>query len=174
LKEEKIPMKAMFGALAAPLCLAGSAGAEMQACDVTVDVIDTDPKGTNVRETPAGKVIAALKTSSDQDDWIEVHILGQSGDWFLIDGAKLIGDSEKTIFGGKGYAHRSVLGSNGLQNGATIWADHDQRSQMLVAHLPGDQQVDFLGCWGDFVKVHAKNGTGWTRQLCLNQRTTCA
>ena len=50
-------MKAVHGALAALLCLAGNAQATaIQVCNVTVDVIDTDPKGTNVRDAPGGRV----------------------------------------------------------------------------------------------------------------------
>lgn len=159
------------------LCLTGRVQAtESQACNVTADVIDGDPKGTNVRAAPGGTVIAVLKASSNPsaDDWIEVRIAGQSGDWFLIDRADLVGDDRKTIFHGQGYVHRSVLGASGLQAGAQIRTDHDARSPMLVEHADGDQPVQFLGCWGEFAKIHIKEGTGWTRSLCLNQRTTCS
>ena len=39
---------------------------------------------------------------------------------------------------------------------------------------PGDQPVTLLGCSGDFLKVRVKKGTGWTKGVCTNQRTTCA
>jgi hypothetical protein len=169
-------MKAMFAAMSALICLAGNAqAAALQACNLAVDVIDTDPKGTNVRETPGGKVIAVLKTSSDPlaDDWIEAHVIGQSGDWFLIDGAKDVGDDEKPIFHGKGYVHRSVLGSSGLWNGSALWSDHAETSPLVARQAAGDQTVLFLGCWGHFAKVRVGEGTGWTQSLCLNTRTTC-
>ncbi|MBV9976694.1 MAG: hypothetical protein JO105_15015 [Hyphomicrobiales bacterium] len=151
------------------------AGAEIQACNVTVDVIDTDPKGTNLRDAPGGKVMAVLKLPADNvDDWIEVHVVGQSGDWFLIDAATLVGDGEKSIFKGSGYAHRSVLGSSGLQSHTTILSDHQVKSPVIASNPSGDQPIGFLGCWGDFVKIHTKEGTGWTKGLCLNQRTTCS
>jgi hypothetical protein len=167
-------MKAIRSALTAFLLLGGNAqAAAIQACDVTVDVIDTDPKGTNVREMPGGKIVSALKLSSTEEDWIEVHVVGQSGDWFLIDKATRIGDEEKTIFTGRGYMHLSVLGSYGLENGMPIWADHDENSPPVTKEASGDQDVKFLGCWGDFAKIRAKEGTGWTKSLCLNGRTTC-
>jgi len=173
--EKGIPMKAVHGVLAAFLCLAGNAqAAAIQACNLTVDVIDTDPKGTNVRETPGGKVVGVLKLSLTEDDWIEVHIVGQSGDWFLIDKAVRIGDAEKTIFTGQGYVHLSVLGSYGLENGMPIWSDHDEKSPLVAAEAMGDQDVKFLGCWGVFARIRAKEGAGWTKSLCLNSRTTCA
>jgi hypothetical protein len=143
-------------------------------CNVIVDVTDTDPKGTNVRDAPSGKAIAVLAQPSGADDWIEVHVTGQSGDWYEIDGAKLIGDSVKSVFKGKGYLHRSVLGVSGLQQGTTIWADPDTRSRVIDPSAAGDQPVTLLGCSGDFLKVHVKKGTGWTKGVCTNQRTTCS
>jgi hypothetical protein len=166
-------MKAICAAVSALICLAGSAqAAALQACDLTVDVTDTDPHGTNVRATPGGKIIATL-SDSEADGWIEADIIGQSGDWFLIDGAQDIGDDEKTIFRGRGYLHRSVLGAYGLWNGFPLWSDHDKRSPMVAKAASGDQEVVFLGCWGQFAKVRIKEGTGWTQTLCLNGRTTC-
>jgi hypothetical protein len=170
-------MQAMFAAVSALICLAGSAqAAALQACDLTLDVIDADPHGTNVRATPGGQVLAALKTSSDPlaDDWIEAHVIGEVGDWFLIDGAKDVGDDERTIFRGKGYLHRSVLGASGLENGLPLWSDHDVKSPMVAKETAGDQAVRFLDCWGHFAKVRIREGTGWTKTLCLNTRTTCA
>jgi len=168
-------MKAMLAALSALICLAGNAqAAALQACDLSVDVIDTDPRGTNVRETPGGKVIAVLKTDPLADDWIEAHVIGQSGDWFLIDGAKDVGDDEKTIFRGKGYLHRSVLGASGLWNGSALWSNHDEKSPLVAQETAGDQTVQFFDCWGPFARVRVKEGTGWTKTLCLNNRTTCA
>jgi hypothetical protein len=172
-----IVMRTIYGAAIVLLCLTGRVqAAELQACNLTADVIDHDPKGTNVRATRGGKVIAVLKTSSDPsaDDWIEIRITGQSGDWFVIDRADLVGDDRKTIFHGQGYVHRSVVGASGLQSNSQLWTDHDVKSPLIAEHVDGDQSVQFFGCWGEFAKVHIKEGTGWTRSLCLNQRTTCS
>jgi hypothetical protein len=163
----------MFAPTAA--CLAQSAS--KQVCNVEVDVTDTDPKGTNVRASPAGAVIAALKNPTS-DGWIVVHVTGQSGDWYEIDRASLI-DADlpaggKILFQGQGYLHKSVVGVSGMQNGGGIYSDHDTGSRPVDAHAAGDQQVDLLGCWGDFLKVHVKKGIGWTRQACTNMNTTCA
>lgn len=170
-------MKAVFCAVIAFLCLSTDvqAGA-LQACKLTMPLIDYDPKGTNVRETPGGRVSGVLSMIGTGDDWIEVHIVGQSGDWFLIDKAEQHGDLDKVIFRGKGYIHRSVLGTaSGMENGGVIYADHDTKSRPVLPH--GDDRTDmtFLGCWQDFAKVTIKKTkvTGWTREICLNQRTTC-
>jgi hypothetical protein len=166
-------MKPMAIALLALLAGGLPAGAR-QACDVRVDITDTDPRGTNVRATPGGAVIATLKNTGD--GWIGVHVTAQDGDWFEIDGADLVDPGEpeaKSMFRGKGYLHRSVLGVNGMQSGGTIYADHDSRSRPVDPHAAGDQSVDLLGCWEGFLKVHARKGTGWTKQACTNMVTIC-
>jgi hypothetical protein len=166
-------MKTLATAALALICLAAPARAAETVCNINVDVTDTDPKGTNVRATPGGKIVASLPAQAN-DDWIEVHVIGQDGDWFLIDSAKAVGDDEKPIFRGRGYLHKSVVGTSGLQNGTTIWTDHDAASRPLDPSAMGDQAVTLLGCWHDFAKVRVKKGDGWTKGLCLNQRTTCA
>jgi hypothetical protein len=156
-------------------CLAQTV--EKQACDVSVDITDTDPKGTNVRAAPGGAVIASLG-NPNVEGWIEVHITGQAGDWYEIDRANLInadlGADGKVVFHGKGYLHKSVVGVSGMENGGAIYGDHDVKSKPLDLHAAGDQKVDLLGCWSDFLKVHVKKGTGWTRQACTNMDTTCS
>lgn len=149
--------------------------AQLQPCRVTVDITDTDPHGTNVRVAPGGAVIARLKNPGD--GWIAVHLTGQDGDWYRIDRASLIdagGSSEgHVIWQGLGWLHRSIVGVSGMQNGATIYKDHDERSPKIDAHAAGDQSVTLLGCWGPFLKVRALKGTGWTKAVCTNMNTTC-
>jgi hypothetical protein len=77
------------------------------------------------------------------------------------------------IFHGKGYLHKSVLGVSGMQNGGAIYSNHVVNSNPVDIHAAGDQQVDLLGCWGDFLRIHVKKATGWTMQACTNMNTTC-
>jgi hypothetical protein len=151
--------------------------AERQSCNVDADITDTDPKGTNVRAAPGGAVVASL-TNPRSDGWVDVHITGQLGDWYEIDRASLInadlGPEGKTLFHGRGYVHKSVVGVSGMENDGAIYANHNTKSPPVDLHVPGDQQVDVLGCWGDFLKVHVKKGTGWTREACTNMDTTCS
>jgi hypothetical protein len=157
------------------VCLGQSA--VKQACNVDVDVTDADPNGTNVRAAPGGAVLAMLKNPSS-DGLIVVHLTGQLGDWYEIDRAKLIDSSlpsgDKILFHGTGYLHKSVVGVSGLQNGAAIYRDHDIRTDVIDGHAAGDQQVDLLGCFGEFLKVHVKKGIGWTKEACTNMNTTCS
>ena len=147
-----------------------------QACNAVVDVTDTDPKSTNVRSEPGGSVLATLEKSTD-NGWIIVHLTAQIGDWYEIDRAKLIDSTlpsgEKILFHGTGYLHKSVVGVSGMQNGGAIYRDHDIRTDLIDGHAAGDQQVDLLGCFGEFLKVHVKKGIGWTKAACTNMNTTC-
>ena len=60
------------------------------------------------------------------------------------------------------------------QNGTAIYRDHAASSAKLDPHADGDQTIELLGCFGEFAKVRAKKGIGWTRQLCTNMVTTCS
>lgn len=157
-----------------PIAALEAAEPAAAACNVTASVIDQDPQGTNVRKVPDGAVAATLRVPRDADDWIEVHVVGQAGDWFAIDRADLVGDARKAIFRGRGFMHRSVLGADGLVNGEPIRAAPDAASPQILASEDGDQQALLIACRGDFMKVRVKGGVGWTKRLCLNQRTTCA
>ncbi|MEO7688980.1 MAG: hypothetical protein ABIS51_06810 [Sphingomonas sp.] len=132
-------MKTQLCTAALFLCASSSLEAtDTQTCNVTASVIDQDPRGTNVRKTPGGDVIATLR--APQDDWIEVHVVRQAADWYLIDRADRVGDDSKTIFRGKGYMHRTVLGADGLVNGEPIRADHDVGSPQILRAEDSDQQ----------------------------------
>jgi hypothetical protein len=170
-------MKLLFCAIPLSLFPLGSleaAALDTTACNVTASVIDPDPAGTNVRKSPGGDVAATLRAPREGDDSIEVHVVAQAGDWFAIDRADLVGDARKTIFRGKGYMHHSVLGAGGLINGEPIRSAPDADSPRILASEEGDQQVHLLACSGAFMKVRVNGGVGWTKALCLNQRTTCA
>jgi hypothetical protein len=146
-----------------------------QACNVVVDITDTDPKGANVRAAPGGPVIAALRIATD--GWIEAHVTAQLGDWYEIDRAELnpAGSPDKTvIFRGRGYLHKSIVGVGGLMGGMPIYGEPFDKSRLLEPFAQSDQPVDLLGCHGDFLHLRTGAGAGWTRRACTNTLTTCA
>jgi hypothetical protein len=168
--------------LAALLLLAPSmallAGPGRQSCNIEVNVMDPDPAGANLRASPGGKVLKRLRASGSSDAWVSVHAIAQLGDWIEIDGAMLndpeLPSGQKPLYRGRGYLHRGVLGFDGLQNGATIYSDHDKASRPIDDNAPGDQKVTFLGCWSDFFHIRVAKGVGWTHGACLNMLTTCS
>src|SRR5690242_9604692 len=128
--------------VATPLAAAPAiAPAPPTACSIAVDVTDSDPKGLNVRTTPGGKIITALV---DNGDWIELHVIAQAGDWYEIDKATQIDNEggDSVLWQGKGYVHKSTIGLSGLQQGATVYTDHDLKSRTLVTNANGDQRTD--------------------------------
>jgi len=164
--------------LAAVVFVLGSistAEAAETVCNVTVNVTDPDPKGLNVRAAPGGKVIATLV---DKADWIELHVAGQSGDWYAIDRANQVDNNRMgddiVMWKGRGYVHKSTVGLSGLQQGTTIYFDHDVKSRAVVMSADGDQATTLLVCWNDFYKVKIEKGVGWTRGVCTNENTTCS
>jgi hypothetical protein len=174
LRPGRLFMKAFAIAALLVLSAVPAARAADAVCNIDADVTDTDPKGLNVRDMPGGKVTATLV---DNGDWIQVHIVGQSGDWFQIDRANLFDNNRMgediVLWRGKGYVHKSTVGTSGLENGAIFYADHDEKSRVIIGHAAGDQTTQLLACWHDFYKIHIKRGTGWTKGACLNENTTC-
>jgi hypothetical protein len=167
-------LAALLSSAAAP---ASSAGADTTRCDATLVVTDPDPKGLNVRSAPdaKGSIVTVLKGG----DYIEVHVTGQSGQWYAIDSATMIdtslADQEKPIFHGHGFVHMSKVGASGMQSGAVILDRPDEKTGKKVAwDGQGDQAVTVLACSGPFLKVQLKKVTGWSKEICTNELTTCA
>jgi hypothetical protein len=132
----------------ATACFAQTAA--RQACSVEVDVTDTDPKGTNVRSSPGGSVVTALKNPTE-NGWIVVHLSAQLGDWYEIDRASLIDNDVppggKILFQGKGYLHKSVVGVSGMQNGGIVYRTmtSGRPHRSACGRRPAGRAVGLLG-----------------------------
>ena len=157
---------------------AGSGGAaQTVACDLKLDVVDQDPAGLNVRSSPGGPIVAALRA---KDEWVEVHVTGQSGGWAHIDGATLYTEDNaggSPLDQGRGWVAFSMLGFNEFDEHVRIFAAPSEGSRVLLKlHTPdGTKQpkVDVLGCSGDYLHIRVRGVVGWTRDYCDNQFTTC-
>ena len=165
-------------AFALILLAALPAHAAETACRVTVDVTDTDPHGLNVRASPGGPNNKVIATLVDKADWIELHVVGQDGDWYAVDRANQIDNNRMgetiVMWRGRGYVHKSTIGLSGMQADATLFADHDLRSRVVVKVAAADQATQLLACWQDFYRVKTPQGTGWTKLVCTNENTTCS
>jgi hypothetical protein len=138
-------MKVLAAALLLTVSLAPAARAAGAVCNIMVDVTDTDPKGLNVRAAPGGKVIAALVNKAD---WIELHVVGQNGDWFEIDRANQLDNNRMgediVMWRGRGYVHRSTVGTSGLQNGAVSMRTMMRRAAWSSRTPPATRRRN---CW---------------------------
>jgi hypothetical protein len=150
------------------------------ACDVRLNVIDHDPKGLNVRTTPEVRA-DNVRTVLRQADWIRVHVIGMTGDWYLIDGAERWADDnsdgDQVMPPGRtGWVHKSKLGGvRGVGRGA-LYGQPNARGKPFSIFNDDESKIaamTVLGCQGEWLHVKMGGATGWTRNTCSNQRTTC-
>lgn len=157
-------------------------------CDITLDVTDKDPNGLNVRATPSasGKILTALKLGKS-GDYIEVHVTAQAGDWYAIDSAVVYNDindehdtttpDEQTIFHGHGFVHKSKVGGSSMDGVSELRDAPSDGAKILLKDFGGDDTADtsyqILGCEGQWYKLHIRGKTGWSKDVCTNERTTC-
>ncbi len=174
-------MQIAAGVALTVLITAGSAWAADSAvkCDVRLDVIDKDPNGLNVRSSPSiapGNVTGVLKLGPT-GDYIEVHVTAQSGSWYAIDQAKAYEDSaegERVLFQGHGFVHASKLGASEMDSQAVVHESPSDGSKIILDLAgAGETPVQSLGCQGRFYKVFVKKITGWSKDICTDERTTC-
>jgi hypothetical protein len=171
-------MSRLLATLAIAAALQGAAAsAQTVACDVKLNVTDQDPAGLNVRASPGGAIVAALKARSR---WVQVHVTGQSGEWARIDGAREIDDEtgggEKALFDGAGFLAFSKLGTNAGMRLQVRAAPTETAHALIDLQVTDEGKLPtpvVLGCSGDFLKVRVGAIVGWTRDFCSNNLTTC-
>jgi len=151
--------------------------AQTVACDAKLNITDQDPAGLNVRASPGGAVVTALKA---RNRWVQVHVTGQSGEWARIDDATFISEDNAggtAIFRGVGWVAFSKLGIEELNQQAIILAEPKDDAQTVLKISEYDEtnvpKAEALGCDGLFLKVRVKGLVGWTLNYCSNQFTTC-
>lgn len=178
-----LAVSALFAAVAAPPAQAARAHRFTHSCDVTVNIIDPDPHGLNVRAAPGkppGEVIAVIPKA---DEWTEVHVVGQAGEWLLIDRAETVDDDApegmREVFRGGGWVHARGLGFSELATGeGTVLraapSDDAAEVKRIVDYDDEPLRKQVLGCRGEWLEVDADGKRGFTRTWCNNERTTCS
>lgn len=168
----------------AAMAAANGATAQTVACDAGLSIIDQDPAGLNVRASPGGPVIGAVKAKAR---WVDVGVTGQSKDpsgaaWARIRSATLEADENdnpdgRVIWKGVGWVAFSKLGVDEFDSRARFYAAPNERAKLVLSlESYGDKTAPaeaILGCDGDWLKVRIKGVVGWTHQWCTNQLTTC-
>lgn len=130
-------------------------------------VIDNDPRGTNVRETPGGKVVRVIPYGGKTDDAIKmrrVTVLGRDGEWLRV---RLADNAE-------GWMHRSVLGScaSATEDGdPPLYAKPDDNTPE-IATVKNGTPLNLLDVRGGWVKVEytgpgRKKIAGWLMEQAL-------
>jgi SH3-like domain-containing protein len=168
-----------FAAAMAATFLSTAAGAQTVACNVAVNITDQDPAGLNVRASPGGAVVTALKAKGR---WVRVEVTGQDGVWARIKTARLEADendnpSDQRLWQGIGWVAFSKLGVEEFDSRARFFAAPNERAKLVLSlEGYGDKTAPaeaILGCDGNWLQVRVKGLVGWTNVWCTNQLTTC-
>ncbi|MDL2271972.1 hypothetical protein LJC23_02955 [Desulfovibrio sp. OttesenSCG-928-I05] len=134
-------------------------------------VIDTDPKGTNVRDDPKGEVIAVIPYNGKTDEEIEmraVTVLNNVEDWFMV---RLADETE-------GWMHRSVLGScsSATEDGAphmfsepNFYAAATEIKDGIALSFEYGPVMAGQSVWAkmSYTDASGKKVTGWVPRECL-------
>ena len=136
-----------------------------------VKIIDQDPKGTNMRDTPKGKIVYTIPLKPADELERIVSVYEQEGEWFLV-----TTEAEKAQ---SGWMHSSVLG---LRGGSTedgpcpLRRDSSEKSPVLIKPKAG-AVLQLLGATFNnketqaWYKVRYKDSSGksydgWVPQQC--------
>ena len=145
------------------------------ACDAQAYVIDKDPNGLNVRETPGtgGKVIAVIPL--DGDGTVVHMISADSKGWVRIDRAETIGG--QVVFDKKGWVSGNMLGTETRgygTKGVKLYGGAARGSKVLGT-VPPETEVKISGCEAEKVQVRYRNLVGWldADAQCPNPVTLC-
>jgi SH3-like domain-containing protein len=135
---------------------------------ISMLVIDTDPKGTNVREAPGGAVAHVIPYGGKTDAEIEMRRVNvteeRNGQWFRV---RLADKSA-------GWMHASVLGScaSATEDGdAPMYAEPDENSARLATVQDGTplRLLDVRGIWAkmEYTEASGKKQAGWIMEQAL-------
>jgi SH3-like domain-containing protein len=145
------------------------------ACDARAYVIDKDPKGLNVRETPGtdGRVVAVIPLN---EDGTIVHMVSaDSKGWVRIDRAETI--EGNVVFDKKGWVSGNMLGTETRgygTKGVKLYAAAGRGAKVLGT-VPPETEVKIYGCEAERVQVRYRNLLGWldAESQCPNPVTLC-
>ena len=152
-----------------------NAASPSSVCDARAYVIDTDPKGLNVRETPGagGRVVAVIPL--DEDGTIVHLVAADSKGWVRIDRAETIGG--QVVFDGRGWVSGRLLGTEtrGYGTKGVKLYGAAGRGAKVLGTVPPETEVKIFGCEAEKVQVRYRSLTGWldADSQCPNPVTTC-
>ncbi|MFO0355740.1 MAG: hypothetical protein ACK50A_02210 [Sphingobacteriaceae bacterium] len=133
-------------------------------CESTVYLNDPDTNGTNVRDTPNGKVIKKLKYDPDCLCLI-VNISSSKNEWVQLKE------------GGWVYAPLFAVGSRNYGENNKLYLNESPTEESpTTAEYMDEQEFIILGCNGTWLYVKGKDGKkGWLTQnmQCPTPLTTC-
>lgn len=146
---------------------------EGPSCAISAFIVDRDPAGLNVRSEPSGQARVFTVVSNDASG--VAAIIGHRGGWFRIS-AIVDAESDRNLFEGDGWVHRSLLGLEVAYSDARLYASPARRSRVLARLAPQETRTTLIGCAGEWAQVRAAGRIGWLSPegQCSNPLTTCS
>jgi hypothetical protein len=135
------------------------------ACSGSAYLIDPDTTGTNIRDTPNGKIIGKLKYDEDCECEIISFDQSQSG-WLKLD----VG----------GWVHGSLfaIDTRNYGEGAKVFLMSSPTDDSDVTkEFDTEKTFTIIGCCGSWLQVKDSDGTvGWLTEdmICANPLTSCS
>ena len=161
-----------FGAILLTLCAASPALAAQ--CDFMAATGDAQYTPTNVRSAPYPK--AKVVMTIDSAAPVEVHAVGNSGDWYRID--RIVdAEQDKELFAGTAWVHRSQLVLSVAGGDHRLYTRPTKAAPRIMRLIPDGNMLDVVGCRGSWVEVIVDKKTrGWMAPdaQCSNPMTTCS
>jgi hypothetical protein len=170
-------MKRLFILATLQLALCFSVFAQDESCAHSGWVKDTDPMGTNIRDTPSlkGKVVGRTPKSTTDGEQAILEIIGYSNGWLKIRLSESVDGTN--LFKGIGWISAKKVTANVETNTgkpASLYS-LPKKSSKRTGTIPTDRMIAIVGfdCFG--FKVSYKGKTGWLSadDTCGNPVTTC-
>lgn len=163
---------------AAALGWASAATAQTVACNLELNITDQDPAGLNVRASPDGAILTAVKAKGR---WVQVEVTGQNGAWARIKSAVFFSDESAggtLLWKGVGWVAFSKLGIDHFDSRTRLREAPNDQAKVLLSLESYDEETmpnaeAILDCDGYWLKARVKGVVGWTDYYCSNERTTC-
>jgi hypothetical protein len=149
-----------------------------EVCNTNAFTVDPDPQGLNVRVNPNADatVVGRLPEAS------EVIVLAMSGNRVLVysvGGTAVNSRGNVQVPHVTGWVSASLLGTAtrgyGSSNGVALYQNPSEGST-VIARVPSERPVNFVGCQGSWVQVEYQGKRGWLKQedQCAATLTTCS
>ena len=165
--------------IAAPLAWSQQPASEQFACNVSANLFDTDPAGTNVRRGPGRDFAVVGRLPNDRTDVIAIS--ASQGAWVRIEGA--VDDEGESVFGQSGWVYAPLLGMTVSWNPDDPEGQGNHRlyagpgeAERVLARIEASSPVTLEGCAGEWVRVRHQDRSGWLAPAaqCVNTRTECS
>ncbi|MBD1807242.1 SH3 domain-containing protein [Microcoleus sp. FACHB-SPT15] len=143
-------------------------------CEISAYVIDTDPKGLNVRSGAGSnyKIIGNLPTTTAG---VVVDLTASQGDWVQLTHAE---SPQGVEFQGTGWIYSQLLGTStrGYGSGGVSVYKSANTQSATVGRIPEQTTVKLLSCDRTWALVEYKGLKGWIapNAQCPSPFTTCS